>query len=94
MPGKNEVTFEAAPALTWLRGPVEVKAETGTEAVTVAEADTEAEAPAAILPSLLSLLRWVLLPDRRSMSSIASIEAMGAFPLKTKITSIFLGTDK
>ena len=27
-------------------------------------------------------LRWVLLPDSKSISSIASIEAMGAFPLK------------
>ena len=43
---------------------------------------------AAILPSLLNLLKWVLLPDNKSISSIASIEAMGAFPLKKKISEI------
>ena len=36
-----------------------------------------------MLHSLLSLLRWVLLPESRSMSSIASMEAIGALPLRS-----------
>lgn len=36
----------------------------------------------AMLHSLLSLLKWVLLPDNKSTSSIASIDAIGAFPLQ------------
>jgi hypothetical protein len=38
------------------------------------------------LDYLLSLLKCVLLPDKRSMSSIASIEAMGALPLNKETT--------
>ncbi len=37
-----------------------------------------------MLHSELSLLKWVLLPDKRSISEIASIEAIGALPLNNK----------
>ena len=45
--------------------------------------DAPAPATFMMLHSLLNLLRWVLLPDSKSMSSIASIEAIGARPLQT-----------
>lgn len=83
MPG-NKVEFwplggtAAAPPLA--KGLVALGTELAVKGG--AEAATAALDEAAMFPSLLSLLRCVLLPDSRSISSIASIEAMGALPLK------------
>lgn len=74
-----------APPLEAAVAPKGLLLAVGTELATVkggAEAATAAfDEAAAMFPSLLSLLRCVLLPDSRSISSIASMEAMGALPL-------------
>ena len=51
------------------------------------------DAPPMMLHSLLNLLRWVLLPESKSMSSMASIDAIGARSLGEKKGLRSLKTD-
>ena len=72
-----------AGAATAARGGFSAAALAAAAAATAAASCAAAASPFPP-PPFPTLLRWVLLPERRSTSSMASIEAIGALPLKKR----------